>query len=133
MPWVESVGISYKLGIDGISLWLVLLTTLLTPIALFASWTSITTKVKEYAIAFLLLQVGMLGAFVALDLFLFYVFWELMLVPTRHVVRKVARRSHSVGRSPRSCLLARPLFQTMPSSVTAKARSRRLSFTRAQA
>ncbi len=81
VPWVESVGISYKLGIDGISLWLVLLTTLLTPIALYASWTSVTTKVKEYAIAFLLLQVGMLGAFVALDLFLFYVFWELMLVP----------------------------------------------------
>lgn len=80
-PWIEGVGISYKLGVDGISLWLVLLTTLLTPIALFASWTSINTKIKEYAIAFLLLQVGMLGAFFALDLFLFYIFWELMLVP----------------------------------------------------
>lgn len=79
--WVESVGIHYKVGVDGISLWLVLLTTLLTPIALFASWTSIDTKLKEYAIAFLLLEVGMLGAFFALDLFLFYVFWELMLVP----------------------------------------------------
>jgi NADH-quinone oxidoreductase subunit M len=81
VPWIESVGISFKLGVDGISLWLVLLTTLLTPIALYASWSSVTTKVKEYAIAFLLLQVGMLGAFFALDLFLFYVFWELMLVP----------------------------------------------------
>ncbi|MEO0323327.1 MAG: NADH-quinone oxidoreductase subunit M [Myxococcota bacterium] len=79
--WVESLGIGYRLGVDGISLWLVLLTTLLTPIALFGSWTSITTKVKEYAFAFLLLEVGMLGAFFALDLFLFYVFWELMLVP----------------------------------------------------
>lgn len=79
--WVESLGIHYKLGIDGISLWLVLLTTLLTPIAFFASWTSIQTKIKEYALAFLLLEVGMLGAFFALDLFLFYVFWELMLVP----------------------------------------------------
>ena len=79
--WVESLGIHYKVGVDGISLWLVLLTTLLTPIALFASWTSIDTKLKEYAIAFLLLEVGMLGAFFALDLFLFYVFWELMLVP----------------------------------------------------
>ncbi|MBK8172475.1 MAG: NADH-quinone oxidoreductase subunit M [Sandaracinaceae bacterium] len=79
--WVESLGISYKVGIDGISLWLILLTTALTPIALFASWQSIDTKIKEFALAFLLLEVGMLGAFVALDLFLFYVFWELMLVP----------------------------------------------------
>jgi NADH-quinone oxidoreductase subunit M len=79
--WVESVGISYKVGVDGISLWLVLLTTLLTPISLFVSWTGISTKLKEYALGFLLLETGMLGAFVALDLFLFYVFWELMLVP----------------------------------------------------
>ena len=81
VPWVESVGISLKLGIDGISLWLVLLTTLLTPIALFSSWTSVNTKLKEYALAFLLLEAAMVGTFVALDLFLFYVFWELMLVP----------------------------------------------------
>jgi NADH-quinone oxidoreductase subunit M len=81
VPWVESLGIAYKVGVDGISLWLVLLTTLLTPLALFGSWTSIDTKVKEYAISFLLLELGMLGAFVSLDLFLFYVFWELMLVP----------------------------------------------------
>jgi NADH-quinone oxidoreductase subunit M len=79
--WVESLGISYKVGVDGISLWLVLLTTALTPVALFASWTSVDTKVKEFAISFLLLQCGMIGAFIALDLFLFYVFWELMLVP----------------------------------------------------
>ncbi len=79
--WIPSFGIHYKLGIDGISLWLVVLTTLLTPIALDVSWNSVTTKVKEFAFAFLLLQVGMLGAFLALDLFLFYVFWELMLVP----------------------------------------------------
>ena len=81
VPWVESLGIHYKLGVDGISLWLVLLTTTLTPISLYASWTSVDTKVKEYAFSFLLLQVGMLGAFFSLDLFLFYVFWELMLVP----------------------------------------------------
>jgi len=84
--WIESLGIHYKLGIDGISLWLVLLTTLLTPIALHASWTSIDTKIKEYALSFLLLEVGMLGAFFALDLFLFYVFWELMLVPMYLIV-----------------------------------------------
>ncbi len=79
--WIESFGIGYKLGIDGLSVWLVLLTTALSPIALFGSWTGISTKIKEYAIAFLLLESAMLGAFVALDLFLFYVFWELMLVP----------------------------------------------------
>ena len=85
-PWVEELGISYKVGVDGISLWLVLLTTLLTPIALYASWGSIKERVKGYAIAFLLLEVGMLGAFFALDVFLFYVFWELMLVPMYLIV-----------------------------------------------
>ncbi len=85
-PWIETFGIQYKVGIDGLSLWLVLLTTLLTPIALYASWLSVKTKVKEYALAFLLLQVGMLGAFFSLDLFLFYIFWELMLVPMYLIV-----------------------------------------------
>lgn len=79
--WVESFGISYKLGVDGLSLWLVILTTALSPVALYASWGSISTRIKEYAFSFLLLELGMLGAFLALDLFLFYVFWELMLVP----------------------------------------------------
>lgn len=79
--WIPAFGIRYELGVDGISLWLLLLTTLLTPIALWVSWGSISTKIKEYAVSFLLLEVGMIGAFVALDLFLFYVFWELMLVP----------------------------------------------------
>ena len=79
--WIESFGISYKVGVDGLSLWLVILTTLLSPVALYASWGSVTTRIKEYALSFLLLELGMLGAFVALDLFLFYVFWELMLVP----------------------------------------------------
>ena len=79
--WVEGLGIQYKLGVDGISLWLVVLTTALTPIALYGSWQSVETKIKEFAIAFLLLECGMIGAFVSLDLFLFYVFWELMLVP----------------------------------------------------
>ena len=81
VPWIESFGISYKVGVDGISLWLILLTTLLTPIALYASWLSIDTKIKEFAISFLLLEAAMVGTFCALDLFLFYVFWELMLVP----------------------------------------------------
>jgi len=79
--WVPSLGIHYAVGVDGMSYWLVLLTTLMTPISLYVSFNSINTKVKEYAFSFLLLEVGMIGAFVSLDLFLFYVFWELMLVP----------------------------------------------------
>jgi len=79
--WVPAFGIRYELGIDGISLWLVLLTTAMSPVALWVSWGSVSTKIKEYAVAFLMLEVGMIGAFVSLDLFLFYVFWELMLVP----------------------------------------------------
>ncbi|MBW2465171.1 MAG: NADH-quinone oxidoreductase subunit M, partial [Deltaproteobacteria bacterium] len=84
--WIPVLGISYKVGIDGISLWLVLLTTLLTPIALYASWLSVNTKIKEFAVAFLMLEAAMIGAFVALDLFLFYIFWELMLVPMYLIV-----------------------------------------------
>jgi len=79
--WIESLGISYHLGVDGISLFLVLLTTLLTPIAVLSSWTAITDKVKEYMVFMLLLETGMIGVFVALDLFLFFVFWEATLIP----------------------------------------------------
>ena len=80
IPWIPAFGIEYSVGIDGISLFLVLLTTLLMPISILASW-SVKDRVKEYMIFMLLLETGMLGAFVALDLFLFYVFWEVMLVP----------------------------------------------------
>jgi NADH-quinone oxidoreductase subunit M len=79
--WISSVGIFYHLGIDGISLPLVLLTTFLSPIALLGAWSSITTKVKEFALCMLLLETAMLGAFLALDLFLFFIFWEAMLIP----------------------------------------------------
>jgi NADH-quinone oxidoreductase subunit M len=79
--WVPSLGIQYLVGVDGISLLLVLLTTLLTAIALLASYSAITSSVKEYVLCMLLLETGMLGVFVALDLVLFYVFWEGMLIP----------------------------------------------------
>jgi len=79
--WIPSVGIRWHVAVDGISLWLVLLTTFITPIAAYASFGSIKTQVKELCFCFLFLQGAMLGAFVALDLFLFFVFWELMLVP----------------------------------------------------
>ena len=79
--WVQAYGISYKLGIDGISLLLVLLTTFLTILCILCSWTAITFRVKEFMISFLFLETGMIGALVALDLVLFYVFWEVMLIP----------------------------------------------------
>jgi len=79
--WISSVGIFYHLGVDGISLPLVLLTTFLSPIAFLGAWHGITTKVKEFAMFMLLLETAMLGAFLALDLFLFFIFWEAMLIP----------------------------------------------------
>jgi NADH-quinone oxidoreductase subunit M len=79
--WIPAYGISWKLGIDGLSLWLVILTTLLTPLCLLGSWTQIHERVKEFNIFMLLLEAGMLGVFCALDLFLFYIFWEAMLIP----------------------------------------------------
>jgi NADH-quinone oxidoreductase subunit M len=79
--WVPSLGIRYHVAVDGVSAWLVLLTTLSTPIAVYVSFGSIKTRIKDLCFAFLMLQGAMLGAFVALDLFLFFVFWELLLVP----------------------------------------------------
>ncbi len=79
--WIESLGVHWKLGIDGISLWLVLLTTFLTPVTILAATNSIEKHVREFIAAFLVLETGMLGAFVSLDLFVFYVFWEVMLIP----------------------------------------------------
>ena len=80
VPWIRFYGIQYLVGIDGISLFLVLLTTFLMPLAILASW-SVKDRIKEYLFFMLVLETGMLGAFVALDLFLFYVFWEVMLIP----------------------------------------------------
>ena len=81
VDWLPSLGISYQLGVDGLSVLLVALTTLLTVVSLVASWHPITDRVQEYLVAFLVLETGMVGVFLALDLFLFYVFFELMLVP----------------------------------------------------
>lgn len=81
VPWIEAFGIHYHVGIDGFSLWLVLLTTLLTPLCLLGAWSSIETRGKEFAAAMLVLEAGMIGALVSLDLILFFTFWELMLVP----------------------------------------------------
>jgi len=81
VPWIESFNVQYYLGVDGISILLVLLTTFLGVLAILSSWTAIQERVKEYYIFMLLMQTGMLGVFFSLDFFLFYVFWEVMLVP----------------------------------------------------
>jgi NADH-quinone oxidoreductase subunit M len=79
--WIPSFGISYFVGVDGISLLLVVLTGFLTPIALLGSWESVHARVKAFSIVILLLESAMIGVFVSLDLFLFYVFWDAMLIP----------------------------------------------------
>ncbi|MDP9148486.1 MAG: NADH-quinone oxidoreductase subunit M [Myxococcota bacterium] len=79
--WMPRFGIHYHVAVDGISLWLVVLTAFIVPIATYASFGPIRTRLKDWCFALLLLEGGMLGAFFAVDLFLFYVFWELMLIP----------------------------------------------------
>src|SRR5277367_1081899 len=79
--WIPTIGSGYVLGIDGISFLLIMLTTLLGAISILSSWDAIQDRAKEYYAWFLLLQTGMLGVFMALDFFLFFVFWEAMLVP----------------------------------------------------
>ena len=79
--WIPILGARFKLGVDGLSIWMVILTTFLTPIVLLSAHGAIKTKVREFVAIVLILQTGMLGAFLALDLFLFYIFWEVMLLP----------------------------------------------------
>ncbi len=86
IAWIPQLGISYNVGIDGISLLLVLLTTVLTPVSLLFSYSHVEKEVRGFSIAFLILETGMLGSLVALDLALFYVFWEVMLVPMYFII-----------------------------------------------
>jgi NADH-quinone oxidoreductase subunit M len=79
--WIPALGISYEVGVDGISLLLIVLTTFLTPLTLLASWDSIHARTREFMICMLFLESGMVGVFAAIDLFLFYVFWEATLIP----------------------------------------------------
>ncbi|MBM4436050.1 MAG: NADH-quinone oxidoreductase subunit M, partial [Actinobacteria bacterium] len=79
--WLPALGISYKLGVDGVSILLVLLTGILGPIVAVTSWLTVKRRVNEFFAALIILQTGMLGVFVALDFVLFYVFWELVLIP----------------------------------------------------
>ncbi|MDQ6891570.1 MAG: NADH-quinone oxidoreductase subunit M [Acidobacteriota bacterium] len=86
VEWVPALGISYSIGVDGISLLLILLTTVLTPVSLLFSVTHVSRGAKGFAIAFLTLETGVLGTLCALDLALFYVFWEVMLVPMYFII-----------------------------------------------
>jgi len=81
VPWIPSLGISYRVGVDGISLFLVMLVAFLMPITVLSCFGAITERVKGFFVSMLLLETAMIGAFVALDLFLFYIFWEAMLIP----------------------------------------------------
>src|SRR6476659_6825993 len=84
--WIPSIGASYHLGIDGLGLLLVLLTTVVGFLAVLSSWTAVDTRLKEYYSFFLILQTGMLGVFMALDFLLFFVFWETVLVPMYFII-----------------------------------------------
>jgi NADH-quinone oxidoreductase subunit M len=81
IPWLSSLGISYHLGVDGLSMLMVFLTAMLSWISVLSTWNAVQVRVKEYMLVFLLLEIGMLGVFCSLDFFLFYVFWEIVLVP----------------------------------------------------
>ncbi len=81
VPWIPAFGINYAVGVDGISLMLIVLTGFLTPIALLSSWESVTAHVKAFSVFVLLLESAMIGVFISLDLFLFYIFWDAMLIP----------------------------------------------------
>jgi NADH-quinone oxidoreductase subunit M len=84
--WITAPAINYHLGVDGISLFLVLLTTFLTPICVLASWHSVHHRIKEFHVTLLLLEVGVIGVFLSLDLFLFFLFWEIMLIPMAFLI-----------------------------------------------
>ena len=84
--WIDKLNISYKVGIDGMALLLLMLTTFLTPLTLISSWSSINKRVKEFTFFMLMLEAGMLGVFVSIDLFLFYIFWEAMLIPMYFII-----------------------------------------------
>ena len=81
VSWIPAFGIDYYVGVDGISLLLIVLTGFLTPVALLSSWVGVTRKIKEFSIFLLALEAAMIGVFISLDLFLFYVFWDAMLIP----------------------------------------------------
>src|SRR3954468_18427753 len=85
-PWIPRWGVTYRVGIDGISLFMVLLTTVMMPLSVLASWTSITRRERAFYALMLTLLTGLVGVFIALDLFVFYVFFEVMLIPMYFII-----------------------------------------------
>ena len=81
IPWIPTYNINYILGVDGITIFLILLTTILTPICVLCSWTAIKERIKEFMFCILFMETAMIGVFCSLDLILFYIFWEAMLIP----------------------------------------------------
>jgi NADH-quinone oxidoreductase subunit M len=86
IPWISEFGISYHMGIDGISILLILLTTFLSALAILSTWSAVTERVKGYMVSLLFLETGMIGVFCALDFILFYMFWEVMLIPMYFII-----------------------------------------------
>ncbi len=86
IDWIPALGVQYLIGVDGISLLMVMLTTIMGFLAIFSSWDSIDKNVKSYYAMFLLQQTGMIGVFISLDFLLFYVFWEMVLVPMYFII-----------------------------------------------
>jgi NADH-quinone oxidoreductase subunit M len=86
LDWIPAWGISYIVGVDGISLWLVLLTTLITPVAILSAWSSVSAQIRYFHVLVLLLETAMLGVFVSIDTFLFYLFWEFSLIPMAFLI-----------------------------------------------
>ena len=91
-PWIENPAIFYHVGVDGLSLWLVVLTGLLAPVGVIASWNAITERRKIFFVLFLLQQTAMFGVFISLDLMLYYAFWELSLVPMAILIAMYGRK-----------------------------------------
>src|SRR5450631_2961365 len=103
IPWISSPAIQYHMGVDGLSMWLMVLTGLLAPLGVLISWRAIDSRKKLFYILFLLQQVAMLGIFVSLDMFLYYAFWEMSLVPMTILIA-------TFGRSERRRLAATKYF-----------------------
>ena len=95
--WIQNPAVRYHLGVDGLSLWLVVLTGFLAPMGVLASWSAITTRTKEFYFYFLLQQTAMLGVFVSLDLILYYGFWELSLIPMAILIGMFGRTRGPAG------------------------------------
>ena len=86
LDWIPLLGVHYAMGLDGINLWLVMLTTFLMPLVILSTYSAVDHHIKEYMICLLLLETAMLGALMSLDVFLFYVFWEMMLIPMYFII-----------------------------------------------